>query len=146
VTSARHFDTWWKKARAADPGLLTLSPADLVGPAAEEIDPADYPGTWAGLPLSYEFSPGEPGDGVTVDIPLATLNQVSGQEFGWQVPGLREELVTELIRSRPSCPPPTPPARCWPGWARRTVTWCTVTWCTVTCWTRWQQSLAVSVA
>jgi ATP-dependent helicase HrpA len=101
VTSARHFDTWWKKARAADPGLLTLSPADLVGPAAEEIDPADYPGTWAGLPLSYEFSPGEPGDGVTVDIPLATLNQVSGQEFGWQVPGLREELVTELIRSLP---------------------------------------------
>ncbi len=32
VTSARHFDTWWKKARAADPDLLTFSPADLVGP------------------------------------------------------------------------------------------------------------------
>jgi ATP-dependent helicase HrpA len=38
---------------------------------------------------------------VTVDLPLATLNQVSGEEFGWQVPGLREELVTELIRSLP---------------------------------------------
>ena len=101
VTSARHFDTWWKKARAADPGLLTLSPADLVGPAADEVSPADYPGSWGELPLSYEFAPGDPADGVTVDLPLATLNQVSGEEFGWQVPGLREELLTELIRSLP---------------------------------------------
>ena len=38
---------------------------------------------------------------MTVDIPLARLNQVSAEEFGWQVPGLREELVTELIRSLP---------------------------------------------
>src|SRR6202035_417275 len=47
------------------------------------------------------FAPGEPDDGVTVDIPLARLNQVSADEFSWQVPGLREELVTELIRSLP---------------------------------------------
>ena len=101
VTSARHFDAWWKKARAADPGLLTFSAADLAGPAAPQVRPADYPSSWAGLPLSYEFAPGEPADGVTVDIPLAQLNQVTGAEFGWQVPGLREELVTELIRSLP---------------------------------------------
>ncbi len=101
VTSARHFDAWWKKTRAADPELLTLAPADLVGPAAEQIRPADYPGSWGEFPLSYEFAPGEPDDGVTVDIPLAMLNQVSGEEFGWQVPGLRAELVTELIRSLP---------------------------------------------
>ncbi len=101
VTSARHFDTWWKQARAADPGLLNFSLADLVGPAADEIRPADYPSRWGELPLSYEFAPGEAGDGVTVDIPLGALNQVSGKDFGWQVPGLREELVTELIRSLP---------------------------------------------
>jgi ATP-dependent helicase HrpA len=101
VTSARHFDSWWKQARAADPGLLTFSPADLVGPAAAQIRPEDYPSSWSELPLSYEFAPGEPGDGVTVDVPLARLNQLSGQEFSWQVPGLREELVTELIRSLP---------------------------------------------
>jgi ATP-dependent helicase HrpA len=101
VTSARHFDTWWKKARAADPDLLTFSPADLVGPAADGISPADYPGSWDEFPLSYEFAPGEPADGVTVDIPLAKLNQVNGEQLGWQVPGLREELVTELIRSLP---------------------------------------------
>src|SRR5580693_1768824 len=101
VTSARHFDAWWKKARSADPGLLTFSPAELVGPAAQEVRLADYPGQWGDLPLSYEFAPGEPADGVTVDIPLAELNQVNAADFGWQVPGLREELVTELIRSLP---------------------------------------------
>jgi ATP-dependent helicase HrpA len=101
VTSARHFDSWWKKARAADPELLTLSPADLAGPAAGQIEPADYPAAWGGLPLSYEFAPGEPADGVTADIPLSELNQVNADELGWQVPGLREELVTELIRSLP---------------------------------------------
>jgi ATP-dependent helicase HrpA len=101
VTSARHFDSWWKKARAAEPGLLNLSPADLAGPAADEVSAEDYPSTWGELPLTYEFAPGEPDDGVTADIPLASLNQVGADEFSWHVPGMREELVTELIRSLP---------------------------------------------
>ncbi|HEV8277505.1 MAG TPA: DUF3418 domain-containing protein [Streptosporangiaceae bacterium] len=101
VTSVRHFDTWWKKARAESPDLLTFTSADLVGPAADWVEPADYPSSWGELPLSYEFAPGEPDDGVTVDIPLAALGQVSDDELGWQVPGRREELVTELIRSLP---------------------------------------------
>ncbi len=101
VISARHFDTWWKQARAADPALLDLSPADLIAASAEEISPDNYPARWADLPVSYEFAPGEPDDGVSVDIPLARLNQVSADEFSWQVPGLRQEMVTELIRSLP---------------------------------------------
>ena len=82
VTSARHFDAWWKKARVSEPGLLTFSAGDLVGPAAGEIRPVDYPDAWDELPLSYEFAPGEPEDGVTTDVPLALLNQVSGDELG----------------------------------------------------------------
>jgi ATP-dependent RNA helicase HrpA len=101
VTSARHFDTWWKQARRETPDLLTFTPADLAGPAADDVRPADFPARWGELPLSYEFAPGEPDDGVTVDVPLASLGQVSAEELGWQVPGRREELVTELIRSLP---------------------------------------------
>jgi ATP-dependent helicase HrpA len=101
VTSARHFDTWWKKTRAVTPDLLTFSPDQLTGPGADRVRTGDYPDRWGEFPLSYEFAPGDPRDGVTVDIPLATLNQVRGDTFGWQVPGLREELVTELIRSLP---------------------------------------------
>jgi ATP-dependent helicase HrpA len=101
VTSARHFDTWWKKARQESPDLLTLTFGDLAGPATGQIQPADYPAHWGELPLSYEFAPGAPGDGVTADIPLAALARVDGDELGWQVPGRREELVTELIRTLP---------------------------------------------
>ena len=55
------------------------------------------------LPLSYSF--GEVGakgaDGVTATIPLAVLNRLAPRGFDWLVPGMREELVTELIRSLP---------------------------------------------
>jgi ATP-dependent helicase HrpA len=101
VTSSRHFDTWWKKARRDQPDLLTFTPEDLAGPGAGEFTAEAYPDSWDGLPLSYEFAPGEPDDGVSVDIPLTSLNQAGGDELGWQVPGMREELVTELIRSLP---------------------------------------------
>ncbi len=36
VTSARHFDSWWKKTRAATPGLLTFTPGQLAGPERSE--------------------------------------------------------------------------------------------------------------
>ena len=101
VTSARHFESWWKKARHADPGLLDLSAADLAGPAADEISPEDYPARWGAIPLSYEFAPGEADDGVTADIPLHDLFDRNELGLGWQVPGLRQELVTELIRGLP---------------------------------------------
>src|SRR5271166_4537204 len=107
VVSAQHFDTWWKQARRADPGLLTHLPGDLLRDA-DEVSTDAYPDVWtsesAGMPpvpLSYAFEPGSETDGVTVDIPLSRLNQVNAAEFSWQVPGLRAELVTEMIRSLP---------------------------------------------
>ena len=39
VASARHFDTWWKKARGEAPDLLTLTFDDLAGPASGQIQP-----------------------------------------------------------------------------------------------------------
>jgi ATP-dependent helicase HrpA len=101
VTSARHFDSWWKKARAADPDLLNLGLSDLTSPAAEEVRAEDYPDRWGEFPLTYAFTPGEAGDGVTVDVPLESLSQPDRANLGWQVPGLRTELVTELIRGLP---------------------------------------------
>jgi ATP-dependent helicase HrpA len=108
VVSAQHFDTWWKQARRADPGLLTFTPGDLLSEDAAGVSADAYPDVWTsetpGLPpapLSYAFEPGSDTDGVTADIPLSRLNQVNAAEFSWQVPGLRAELVTEMIRSLP---------------------------------------------
>ena len=108
VVSAAHFDTWWKQARRADPGLLTPLPGDLLSDDAAQISTDSYPDIWTSespalkaLPLSYAFEPGSDADGVTVDVPLSRLNQLDPAEFSWQVPGLRQELITEMIRSLP---------------------------------------------
>ncbi len=105
VVSGAHFDSWWKQARREDSDLLTFDPAMLVHETAAEVTAQDYPDSWREgdlvLPLSYQFEPGTAADGVTVDVPVATLNQVDPAGFTWQVPGLREEMVTALIRSLP---------------------------------------------
>ena len=46
-------------------------------------------------------SPASETDGITVDVPVAALHQVDPTPFTWQVPGLREELVTALIKTLP---------------------------------------------
>ena len=46
-------------------------------------------------------SPGSEADGVTVDVPVEVLNRVKPEDFAWQVPGLRQELVTALIKTLP---------------------------------------------
>ncbi|MGH8910167.1 MAG: ATP-dependent RNA helicase HrpA [Egibacteraceae bacterium] len=105
VVSARHFDSWWKKIRAARPDLLAFDRSMLIDERAGAVSALDYPDVWRQgglrLRLTYEFEPGSPSDGVTVHIPLALLGQVTADGFDWQVPGLREELVTALIRSLP---------------------------------------------
>ncbi|HEX3591875.1 MAG TPA: ATP-dependent RNA helicase HrpA [Pseudonocardiaceae bacterium] len=105
VVSARHFDSWWKKTRRDQPELLTFDREMLVNTGAGVVTETAYPKSWhsegAPLPLTYEFEPGDVRDGVTVDVPLPVLGQVSGDRFGWQIPGLRPELVTALIRSLP---------------------------------------------
>ncbi|CNG14956.1 ATP-dependent helicase HrpA [Mycobacterium tuberculosis] len=105
VVSGRHFDAWWKKARHADPDLLGFEKSMLINETADGVSEADYPDVWKQGPLrlrlTYQFEPGTDADGVTVHIPVQILNQVRPDGFEWQVPGLRAELVTELIRSLP---------------------------------------------
>jgi ATP-dependent helicase HrpA len=106
VVSERHFDAWWKKARHADPQLLDFEPEKLLSDDPQ-LDESAFPTVWHQggfeLPLSYEFSPGSPGaaDGVTAEVPVLFLNQLDPEPFRWQIPGLRTELVTALIRSLP---------------------------------------------
>ena len=105
VVSARHFDAWWKKARRSDPELLTFDPASLLRDAAGDVDHEALPDTWTSGPvdldLTYKFEPGARDDGVTVTVPIAALAGLDTTQFDWQVPGLRLELVTALIKSLP---------------------------------------------
>lgn len=105
VVSGAHFDQWWKQERQRNGRLLTFDPAMLTHDTAAEISAADYPEQWEGegltFPISYHFEPGAADDGLTIDVPVATLNRVEADDFSWNVPGLREELVNSLIRSLP---------------------------------------------
>ncbi|KRC51432.1 MULTISPECIES: ATP-dependent RNA helicase HrpA [unclassified Nocardioides] len=106
AVSGAHFDRWWRDERRKQPNLLTFDPAMLTHDAAEEVSEADYPEEWSvagGLtfPISYHFEPGAQDDGLTIDIPVSTLNRVDDDDFSWIVPGLREQLVVELIRGLP---------------------------------------------
>ncbi|WP_231750888.1 ATP-dependent RNA helicase HrpA, partial [Mycobacterium sp. NAZ190054] len=101
VVSARHFDGWWRKQRHRTPELLTMSREDLL----RNESGAEQPDAWqAGdlaLPLTYRYEPGAADDGVTVHVPVDVLARLGGDEFAWQVPALREELLTALIKSLP---------------------------------------------
>ncbi len=105
VTSVRDFDRWWRDAKADDPHRLDLAVTDLIDPAAAAPDEEAFPDEWRhgdlALPLEYEFDPASPRDGVTIDVPLEGLDRIDPTAFEWNVPGLREELITALIRSLP---------------------------------------------
>ncbi|MDO5682803.1 MAG: ATP-dependent RNA helicase HrpA [Propionibacteriaceae bacterium] len=103
VVSVRHFDSWWRTKRQTEDAFLDLTLDDLI--ATDAPAAGDFPDVWAvgdnELPVSYVFDLGSGADGVSVDLQLARLNQIPAEPFGWQVPGLRQELATELIRSLP---------------------------------------------
>jgi ATP-dependent helicase HrpA len=105
VSSTRTFETWWRKARAETPDLLTMTAQALVPDDAPEVDESLFPPTWQQgdqrFAVSYRFEPGAEDDGVTVQVPLALLARLSPAGFDRQVPGLRVELVTALIKSLP---------------------------------------------
>ncbi|GGV48845.1 ATP-dependent helicase [Streptomyces longisporoflavus] len=105
VVSGAHFDSWWKKKQREEPELLDFERSMLINERAGDVSKDDYPDTWRQGPLkfkvTYQFEPGADADGVTVHVPLQVLNQVTADGFDWQIPGLREEVVIELIRSLP---------------------------------------------
>ena len=103
VTSAAAFNRWWKDERREKPDLL-IYPASLLMPR-EATSGEGFPDRWQcgelSLPLSYEFAPGSPRDGVSMRIPIEVLERVSDAGTDWLVPGMREDLLTEAIRALP---------------------------------------------
>uniref|UniRef100_UPI00314500FB ATP-dependent RNA helicase HrpA n=2 Tax=Agrococcus sp. KRD186 TaxID=2729730 RepID=UPI00314500FB len=104
VASTRTFEGWWRTAREETPELLTMTREDLTGEDAR-VDHEQFPTKWVQgeqrLRLSYRFEPGTADDGLTVHVPLAVLPRLSEAGFDWLVPGMREELLTAMIKSLP---------------------------------------------
>ncbi len=105
IVSARHFDSWWKKARQKNPHLLDMTPEALIGSDGGAARAREFPDTWRQgsmeFDLTYVFRPGDPADGITMRIPLPLLAGVTDRDTKWLVSGMREELCVALIRTLP---------------------------------------------
>jgi len=90
---------------AAGRAVLDLTPADLIDPSAEPPDETAFPRVWSygdvDFPIEYRFDPEAADDGITVDVPVTSLEMVDPAAFDWHVPGLRAEVVEALVRSLP---------------------------------------------
>ncbi|MEE1296136.1 MAG: ATP-dependent RNA helicase HrpA [Bifidobacterium sp.] len=111
VTSIAQLAHWWKDERHEHPTLLDFDPADVERLADQEsVDLSDFPDHWhtvgpdgrpISLRLSYVYDTNDEADGVTVHVPLTVLSLLRPAEFSWNVPGLRHELVTAMIKALP---------------------------------------------
>lgn len=125
VVSARHFDSWWKKARHSTPDLLDFNEDALISSDREAAEAREFPDTWRQGDVEYEldyvFRPGDPADGITMKVPLPLLAGLDDTDTRWLVAGMREELCVALIRTLPKplrrsvVPAGSSHGRLWPG-------------------------------
>ncbi len=105
VICQRSFLSWWKKEANNNPKLLHFTKAFLLNEDESAVTKDKFPNTWKQdrltLPLTYHFSPGDPDDGISVNIPVGILNQVQADGFDWLIPALRLELITAMIKGLP---------------------------------------------
>lgn len=105
IATVRHFDKWWRQKSKADAHFLDFNLEMLKKDHHIEDKEYLYPQYWQcgdlKLKLSYVFDPKSKNDGVTVHIPLAFISKINPREFIWQIPALRDEFFTALIKSLP---------------------------------------------
>ncbi|HEX4944991.1 MAG TPA: ATP-dependent RNA helicase HrpA [Usitatibacteraceae bacterium] len=98
-------EAWYREAGKADAKLLFLAKSDLMRHGAESVTEELFPkqlriGNDA-FALAYRFEPGHPMDGVTMNVPLALLNQVDEAVIDWLVPGMVRDKVAWTMKALP---------------------------------------------
>jgi ATP-dependent helicase HrpA len=105
VRDARSFDAWYREASKKEAKLLFLAKPDLMRHGAESVTEELFPRQLrmgeATFPLAYRFEPGHPLDGVTMNVPLALLNQVDDAAVDWLVPGMIRDKVAWTMKALP---------------------------------------------
>jgi ATP-dependent helicase HrpA len=84
---------------------LCISEAELAGGQLLGYDAAAFPDavpvSGQSLALAYAYAPGEEHDGVTIELPFTLAQTASSALIEWAVPGLREEMISGLLRALP---------------------------------------------
>lgn len=103
ITSLALLNKWIKNDK--NQTSLELTTEDVSSKEESTVDAQKFPDVRLinGVPitLNYRFEPGHQDDGVTAEIPLAQLNQLTEEGFEWLVPGLYAEKLQALIKGLP---------------------------------------------
>lgn len=105
ISSVHDLNKLMAERLKSDPNFLVASEQDLTGGEDLTADLVQFPDQAemnnCVLPIHYAYKPGHEDDGVTVQVPLPAVNSLTSADLQWMVPGLREELVTNLIKALP---------------------------------------------
>jgi ATP-dependent helicase HrpA len=105
IASMRELDRWLRKAADDDVEPLFFSRADLTATDGVRISDEDFPPELVlggqALPLKYTFAPGEPDDGISVQVPLGLIGVVVPAALDWSVPGMLAGVCEQWLRSLP---------------------------------------------
>jgi ATP-dependent helicase HrpA len=84
---------------------LCITETELAGGQSLGYDANAFPDAVAVsgqlVPLAYAYAPGEEHDGVTIELPFSLAQTASPGLIEWAVPGLREDMINELLRALP---------------------------------------------
>ncbi|MFM2325776.1 MAG: hypothetical protein RL244_2655 [Pseudomonadota bacterium] len=108
VTNADQLEKWFRSASKSQPRLLQISREELMRHEAAGITTDLFPRTirlgGVDCRATYLHQPGDARDGVTVEVPLFALNQVSEDRAEWLVPGMLKDKIQALLKSLPQRP------------------------------------------
>ncbi|WP_430623254.1 ATP-dependent RNA helicase HrpA [Brachymonas denitrificans] len=108
VTNAHQLEKWFRSASKSQPRLLQISREELMRHEATGITTDLFPRTirlgGVDCRATYLHQPGDARDGVTVEVPLFALNQVSEDRAEWLVPGMLKDKIQALLKSLPQRP------------------------------------------
>ena len=103
VCSGHTMERWYRDEVKRQPRLLLLTRDELMRHEAAGITTAAFPKTirlgGVDCVASYLHDPGDPRDGVTVTVPIYSLNQVNEERCEWLVPGMLKDKVLALVKS-----------------------------------------------
>ncbi len=106
INSGQQFEGWRRQAEQNNPHILFMQIEDLLKPGATPVPADQFPDELAiagmTLPLTYRFAPGEPDDGITLNVPADVLGRLEPEPLSWLVPGMLAEKIATLIRLLPS--------------------------------------------
>ncbi len=103
VHSGHSLERWYRDEVKRQPNLLLLTREELMRHEAAGITTVAFPKTLrlGGIDCvaSYLHEPGDAKDGVTVTVPIYSLNQVNEERCEWLVPGMLKDKVLALVKS-----------------------------------------------